>query len=344
MNRHPKLQQNNPSGPRPDQKPDAAVAKVRQVVVDADQAGQRLDNFCMAQFRQVPKSRIYRAIRKGEVRVNGKRKKAEYRLQADDKVRLPPIVHDAQKSIPASPSLIEQLEQQIIFENDQLLVLDKPSGVAVHGGSGVSHGVIEALREARKDQLHDVSKMELVHRLDRDTSGCLLIAKKRSWLRALHKQMRENQIEKRYLALVKGQWPHGRYVCDAPLAITLRGQGERYAYVSENSNEKGAKSARTEFWPQDFYQGATLMAAQLHTGRTHQIRAHAKHLGHPVAGDERYGDAGFNRQLKHFGLRRLFLHASFVAFTDPVTGDTQSFSAPLSTELKKVIDRFEAGG
>ena len=307
----------------------------RRVEVDPEAAGTRLDQFLMRLLPSVPRSRVFRIVRKGEVRVNGKRAGPEQRLQEHDIVRVPPIRIEAEPA-PGEPARVpsrvrENVEAAIISEDDRLIVLDKPAGVAVHGGSGLSFGVIEALRAMRPDE-----DLELVHRLDRETSGCLLIARRRSALRTLHELMREGQVDKRYLTLVKGHWNLGHTKIDQPLRTDTRVSGERTVKVHESG-----KSALSEFRPIQFFSNeATLLEVTLHTGRTHQIRVHAAHVGHPVAGDEKYGDEAFNASMKEAGLNRMFLHAHSVSFEWPqgAHGGLFSASAPLPPELSEAID------
>ena len=298
--------------------------------VTADEAGQRIDNFLMRHFKTVPRSRVYRLLRKGEVRVNRKRVDAEYRIQEGDEVRLPPvrIETDAQPGRPSS-SLLELIERAVIFQDRHLLVIDKPAGVAVHGGSGMSFGVIEALRASRPRET-----LELVHRLDRDTSGCLLIARDRSTLTALHALIRNGGMHKTYLALVAGSWQLGTKRIDAPLATDNRQHGERHVRVAE-----AGKDSVSVFKPVQFFgQLATLMEVDIPTGRTHQIRVHASFAGHPLLGDDKYGDRARNADLKAHGLKRTFLHAQSVAFEWPGSGVPFHVSAPLPEELAAVLD------
>ena len=296
-------------------------AKVRKVRVDAEQAGQRIDNFLRRELPGVPKGRLYRILRRGEVRVNGGRIRAEYKLQEGDEVRVPP----ARVRAPGDPpgeGAVNRILDRIIFEDKKLLVIDKPSGVAVHGGSGISHGVIELLRHARPE-LEDLS---LVHRLDRETSGCLVMAKKRSALRELHERFREGVVEKNYLALVVGDWQYGDQLIDKPLLVENRRGGERHVIVS-----KGGKSAQTRVALSRTFGKYSL----LHCAR-HKPGAHTRFvctcwrlLEFPILGDERYGDEDENRKAKKFGLKRLFLHAQSIAFPDD-SGNEHHFTAPLS--------------
>jgi 23S rRNA pseudouridine955/2504/2580 synthase len=298
--------------------------------VTADEAGQRIDNFLMRHFKTVPRSRVYRLLRKGEVRVNRKRVDAEYRIQEGDELRLPPVRIDADAE-PGRPStsLLELLERSVIFQDRHLLVIDKPAGVAVHGGSGMSFGVIEALRASRPRET-----LELVHRLDRDTSGCLLIARDRSTLTALHALIRNGGMHKTYLALVAGSWQLGTKRIDAPLATDNRQHGERHVRVAT-----AGKDSVSVFKPVQFFGSlATLMEVDIPTGRTHQIRVHASFAGHPLLGDDKYGDRERNADLKAQGLKRTFLHAQSVAFEWPGSGVPFHVSAPLPAELAAVLD------
>jgi 23S rRNA pseudouridine955/2504/2580 synthase len=308
-------------------------AAVRHVTVGEDAAGQRLDNFLVRYLATVPRSHVFRLVRRGEVRINGKRAKPEQRLLASDSVRIPPIRVDAQAPAPRVPRhLTEQVTGAIVHEDERLLVLDKPAGIAVHGGSGTSFGVIEALRAARPQD----ETLELVHRLDRDTSGCLLVARKAATLRALHAKLRESDFEKRYLTLVKGHWNLGQKRIDVPLRTDIRVSGERTVKAHESG-----KAAVSDFRPVQFFGNrATLMEVTLHTGRTHQIRVHAAYAGHPVAGDPKYGDEAFNEEMRALGLERMFLHAHSIGFAWPRTGEPFSASAPLPADLGAVLDRL----
>ncbi len=300
--------------------------------VTQEEAGQRIDNFLMRHFRTVPRSRVYRLLRKGEVRVNRKRVEAEYRLVAGDEVRLPPVRIDTRAS-PQRPSssLLGLIEQAVIFQDRHLLVIDKPSGVAVHGGSGLSFGVIEALRESRPRET-----LELVHRLDRDTSGCLLIARDRATLTSLHALIRDGGMQKTYLALVAGNWQLGTKRIDAPLATDARERGERHVRVAMSG-----KASVSNFKPVQFFGSrATLMEVGIPTGRTHQIRVHAAHAGHPLLGDDKYGERTRNADLKALGLKRIFLHAQSVAFDWPGSGVPFHVSAPLPADLAAVLDEI----
>ena len=298
-------------------------------VGDAE-AGQRIDNFLLREFKTVPRSRVYRLLRKGEVRVNRKRVDAEYRLAAGDEVRLPPVrIEPAGTPGRPSASLQALIERAVIHQDRHLLVVDKPSGVAVHGGSGMSFGVIEALRASRPDE-----DLELVHRLDRDTSGCLLVARDRPTLSGLHALIREGGLHKTYLALVSGSWQLGRKRIDAPLATDARERGERHVRVAA-----AGKDSVSVFRPVQFFgKLATLMEVEILTGRTHQIRVHAVYAGHPLLGDDKYGDRERNAALREYGLKRIFLHAHSVAFDWPGTGVPFHASAPLPADLAAVLD------
>jgi 23S rRNA pseudouridine955/2504/2580 synthase len=318
----------------------AERSQARMAEVGPEEAGQRLDKVLSRWLPEVPLTRIFRIVRKGEVRVNGGRATPEQRLELGDKVRVPPVKAQSQTAevraatghSPVPPRLLEKVRAAIIHEDDRVLVLDKPSGLAVHGGSGLDFGVIEALRALRPDE-----PLELAHRLDRDTSGLLLVARKRSALRELHAMLRDGTVEKKYLALVAGRWELGKKLIDAPLHTDARVGGERTVRVGE-----GGKSARTQFsLVQQYGARASLIEAELDTGRTHQIRVHAAWCRHPVAGDPKYGDADANAELREFGLNRLFLHAHHLTFAW-AGGGPQSFSAPLPPELKAVLDALTA--
>ena len=304
---------------------------VKLVTIAADEAGQRIDNFLRNQLKGVPKSMIYRIVRKGEVRVNKKRIKPEYKLQPGDEVRIPPVRIAERDEAPVSAKLdkVAALNDCIIFEDDHLLVLNKPSGTAVHGGSGLSFGVIEGLRALRPEARF----LELVHRLDRETSGVLLVAKKRSALRALHEQLRMKGMQKDYLALVRGQWQSHCKVVQAPRLKNILQSGERIVRV----NAEG-KPSETRFKVEERFEHATLVKASPVTGRTHQIRVHALHAGHPIAFDDRYGDRDFDAELKGTGLDRLFLHAAALRFEHPNTGETMRVEAPMDKKLRHCLD------
>ncbi len=305
------------------------ATKVQFVTIDDNHAGQRIDNFLLTLLKGVPKSRVYRILRKGEVRVNKKRIKPVYRLIDGDIVRVPPVTMSEEKELP-NPKLakIASLESNIIFEDNYLIVMNKPSGIAVHGGSGLKFGLIEGLRALRPD----AKFLELVHRLDRDTSGCILIAKRRSTLRALHEQLREKTVEKNYLALVLGQWDKSDKAVNAPLLKNTVQSGERIVRV----NPEG-KDSYTRFKIEQRFEDCTLVQASPVTGRTHQIRVHTLHTGHPIAGDDKYGDKDFDKKMKAIGLNRLFLHSANLRFFHPNVEETMFFEAPLDDVLKRTL-------
>ncbi|ENR5391812.1 23S rRNA pseudouridine(955/2504/2580) synthase RluC [Providencia rettgeri] len=304
--------------------------QVQFIDISDDEAGQRIDNFLLTKLKGVPKSMIYRIIRKGEVRVNKGRIKPEYKLVEGDQVRVPPVRVAERETAPVSAKLdkVAALANCILFEDDVLLVLNKPSGTAVHGGSGLSFGVIEGLRALRPEARF----LELVHRLDRDTSGILLVAKKRSALRALHEQLRLKQMQKDYLALVRGNWQSHMKVVQAPLLKNILQSGERVVKVSSEG-----KPSETRFKVEERFDNATLVKASPVTGRTHQIRVHTLYAGHPIAFDDRYGDKQFDSQLVGTGLNRLFLHASALKFTHPKTGEEMRLQAPLDNQLNHCL-------
>lgn len=275
---------------------------VRFVTIEEDQAGQRLDNFLLAQLRSLPRSRLYRILRKGEVRVNKGRVGPDYRLCAGDIVRIPPVKLSAKPAIPGvSPNLSKLLKASILFEDNGLIVINKPEGLAVHGGSGVSLGLIEALRQVRDD----CKFLELVHRLDRDTSGCLMIAKKRAILRECHAALREKTARKTYTALAVGRWPAGLDSVNAPLKKNTLQSGERMVSVAVDG-----KPSETRFRVLKSYGKLSLIEAMPITGRTHQIRVHAKVAGYPLCGDVKYGVPSVNADMAAKGYKRLFLHAT----------------------------------
>lgn len=304
--------------------------KVQILTVADDEAGQRIDNYLRTRLKGVPKSLLYRILRKGEVRVNKKRIKPEYKLQAGDEVRVPPIRVSEKEEAPVSAKLtrVAALADCILYEDDGLIVLNKPSGTAVHGGSGLSFGVIEGLRALRPEARF----LELVHRLDRDTSGILLVAKKRSVLRDLHEQLRVKTVQKDYLALVRGQWQKHCKVVQAPLMKNVLQSGERIVRVSAEG-----KPSETRFEVVERFEQATLVKASPVTGRTHQIRVHTLHAGHPIAFDDKYGDRDFDAQVAASGLNRLFLHAAAIRFRHPQTGQEMLIEAPLDGILKRTM-------
>ena len=318
----------------------AAAPAVKWLSVDEESVGQRLDNFLMRHLKGVPKTHIYRIIRSGEVRINKGRASADSRVEVGDQVRLPPV-RVSEKVIEKALHPAPGREFPLLLEDDFLLAIDKPAGVAVHGGSGVSFGVIEQLRQARPQ----AKLLELVHRLDRDTSGILLVAKKRSALKHLQDQFRERETGKTYLALVKGEWPAKLKVIDQPLLKFLlpgkEGQdGERRVRVTAPEDPDGMRSITLVKVAQR-WAGATLLEVTIKTGRTHQIRVHLSAQGHPIAGDDKYGDFEWNRQLQKLeskGLKRMFLHAWRLQFNHPGTAERVALQADLPPELKAYLD------
>ncbi len=314
------MQENSPS------ETGTRITRVRKVRVNEDRAGQRIDNFLRSELPGVPKGRVYRLLRRGEVRVNGGRVRAEYKLKEGDEVRIPPA-RVSTGGTPPPAKLAAAMLDRVLYEDKRLLVVDKPAGVAVHGGSGVSHGVVELLRHARPD----LKDLDLVHRIDRATSGCLVMAKRRSALRELHERFREGRVEKNYLALVTGDWQYGDQLIDVPLMVTNRKSGERHVVVSNKGKE-----AQTRVSLSRTYGVYSLLQCAPVTGRTHQLRVHLQHAGHPILGDERYGDEQANEQARALGLSRLFLHAQSIAFADD-SGNELHFTAPLSDDLERFL-------
>ncbi|MDR1425067.1 MAG: RluA family pseudouridine synthase [Azoarcus sp.] len=299
---------------------------VRRERIDETVAGQRIDNYLLRIAKGVPKSHIYRILRGGEVRVNGRRVRQTYRLVLGDEVRIPPLrtgEAPAERPVPAGPPL------PVAYEDEALLVLDKPAGLAVHGGSGVSFGVIERLRAQRPE----ARLLELAHRLDRETSGLLIVAKKRSALTTLHDMMRAGHVEKRYLALVAGQWLNPLQHVKAPLFKYLTAEGERRVRVAPHGKPAHSIVRLLKRW-RDF----SLLEVELKTGRTHQIRVHLAHLGFPLAGDDKYGDFARNKTLEGEGLRSMFLHAAKLAFSHPVSGARIELESPLPAGLQSFLD------
>jgi 23S rRNA pseudouridine955/2504/2580 synthase len=313
--------------------PETARTGVQFVTIDASHQGQRLDNFLLTALKGVPRTHVYRLLRKGEVRVNKGRAKPDYRLEAGDVVRLPPVRRGesagqavTEKAVAAGK--FDWLNERILYEDEHLLVLDKPAGLAVHGGSGQSVGLIEALRALRPQNPF----LELAHRLDRGTSGCLLIAKSRNALVRLHDQLRAGEINKFYLALVDGAWRGGARRVEAQLEQHRPKGGERHVAVGEEGKESAS-----DFTPKEKFSSSALVEVLLHTGRMHQARVHAAHIQHPIAGDDRYGNADFNQWMKEKGLRRLFLHAARLEFAHPMTERRMKVVAPLPDELEQVL-------
>ena len=311
--------------------------QVSFVTITEDHLGQRIDNFLITHLKGVPKSAVYKILRKGEVRVNKKRIKPVYKLQLDDVVRIPPIkIAERQDDfVPSKLEKVKQLEDAILFEDKYLIVINKPSGMAVHGGSGLSYGLIEALRSLRPDE----RSLELVHRLDRDTSGCLLIAKRRSVLTALHEQLREKTMEKNYWALVDGQWESKTKNVKEGLRKNTLQSGERIVRV-DNSEE--GKPSHTRFKVLERFDECSLVQASPVTGRTHQIRVHTQCQGHPIACDDKYGDQAFDAGMRKIGLNRLFLHAHDLSFYHPKNETTMRVEAPLDKTLINCIKTLRA--
>jgi 23S rRNA pseudouridine955/2504/2580 synthase len=305
---------------------------VRELVGE-DAAAQRIDNFLLRRCKGVPKSHIYRIVRSGQVRVNGRRVEPDHRLQYGDEVRIPPL--RVGPSIPSASAPPGSAQLDVLFEDEALVALNKPAGMAVHGGSGVSYGVIELMRRQRPGSRF----LELVHRLDRETSGVLLVAKQRPALVALHDLLRQGAVEKRYLALVKGSWQQPALEIRLPLHKYVTEAGERRVVVRPDGKE-----ARSLIEPRRRWAGFSLLEVELKTGRTHQIRVHLAHLGFPLCGDEKYGDFVLNRRLRRSGLTRMFLHAQSVAFRHPTTGKPVELHAPLAGELSAFLERLDASG
>ena len=310
--------------------PNQTRTGVRKVRIDAEQAGQRVDNFLRRELPGLPKGRLYRLLRRGEVRVNGGRVKADYKLAAGDELRIPPVTLESGPAAPSAATAASLLSR-IVFEDRDLLVLDKPPGLAVHGGSGLSHGAIELLRAARPE-LRDLS---LAHRIDRETSGCLVFAKRRSVLRQLHESFRRGEVAKNYLALVHGDWQFGERRIDRPLLVSHRKSGERHVVVSS-----GGKPAVTHVRLSRLYPGYSLLQCSPETGRTHQIRVHLADAGHAIAGDERYSAESDQILASSPRPPRLFLHAQSISFLDS-RGNDRLFTAPIPEDLQRFLGRLE---
>jgi 23S rRNA pseudouridine955/2504/2580 synthase len=304
-------------------------SKTQFIEISKDQADRRIDNFLLTILHIVPKSHIYRLLRSGNIRVNKKRVRPDYRIQTGDILRIPPLEIRARKRFDQFPSsLTKKVVDRVLYEDDNLLIVNKLSGLAVHGGSGVDFGLIQILRAVRSD----VHFMELAHRLDRETSGCLIIAKKHRILRELHQLFQDGQIEKVYYALTLGHWPRKVSRIEVPLRKNVMQSGERMVKV-----DTAGKKALTEFRVRKMFEEATFVEAKLKTGRTHQVRVHAQYAGHPVAGDEKYGDRAFNKKMRQKGLHRLFLHAYQVSFVLPSIGKSILVKAPLDRDLQKIL-------
>ncbi len=305
---------------------------VQFIEATSEDEGQRIDNFLMRHLRQVPKTLIYRIIRKGEVRVNKGRIKQNYRVQAGDIVRIPPVRLPEKTEVVLPTQQMSRIEAAILYEDADLMVINKPSGIAVHGGSGISWGLIELVRGLRPL----AKRLELVHRLDRDTSGCILLAKKASVLKALHAQVREDQLKKQYLALVKGHWLKNKQKVDLPLKKNTLQSGERVVRV-----DREGKPSISYFQVERQFEFCSLVRVRLKTGRTHQIRVHAQSSGYPIIGDEKYGDKAVNKQFRHLGFKRLALHAHKLGFTHPVTEQWMEIEAPLDETWQQLFQKLE---
>jgi 23S rRNA pseudouridine955/2504/2580 synthase len=309
-------------------------SSISLITIDPGQAGQRIDNFLVKHLKGVPKSHIYRLLRSGQVRVNSGRKKPHYKLQAGDILRIPPVRITENQDYQIPESVIQLLKNAIVFENDDIVAINKPSGIAVHKGSGLPFGVIEAFRQMNPEQ-----PLELVHRLDRETSGCLLLAKNRQILAQLHELLRHEKIiriEKTYIALLHGQWPHGKKTIDIAIGKIKR-SGEHMMQTDESGD-----NAISHFEPLEIFDlgeniKCSLMKITIETGRTHQIRVHAQHSGFPIIGDSKYGDKIANRYFRKLGLKRLFLHAQrlYLPLVDPIT-----IYAPLSDDLESILQQL----
>jgi 23S rRNA pseudouridine955/2504/2580 synthase len=309
---------------------------VTRLTVGDEAQGQRLDNYLARVLKGVPKSHIYRIVRSGEVRVNRHRAEASTRLEAGDELRIPPVRARASGEAAVRTAPPGLAMPPILYEDDALIAVDKPAGVAVHGGSGISFGVIERLRIGRPDARF----LELVHRLDRETSGVLLVAKKRGALVDLHAQLREGKVEKRYRVLVRGRWRDAMRRVDLPLHATRR-DGEKRVHVAREGRPSATIFRRERGWP-ELDPPLALLEAELETGRTHQIRVHLTHLGFPLAGDDKYGDFAWNRELARLGLKRMFLHAASVRFVHPTTGELMTVQAPLPDDLAGFLTSLDA--
>ena len=320
-------------------KASASKASVSMLTIDEGSVGQRIDNFLSKTLKGVPKSHLYRILRSGEVRVNSKRIDATYRLAIGDLVRIPPIRASIQEEIPANRSPVApRFEQAIIFEDEAILVIDKPAGYAVHGGSGISRGVIEQLRMERPH----AKFLELVHRLDRETSGVLMLAKKRSALVQLHEAIRNNYMDKRYVMLVYGKWTEKQKRVVLPLQKYVLSSGERRVSVQDDGQESETIFHLRKNFGLEGKEQFSLLEAQLITGRTHQLRVQLAHLGFPIAGDDKYGDFALNKALQKRGLKRMFLHSAETGIRHPLSGEKLKLVAPLPAELKKFLQQLEA--
>lgn len=304
---------------------------VSQVNIDENQAGQRIDNFLMKHLKGVPRSHIYRLLRSGQVRINSGRIKPHYKLQSGDVLRIPPVLIKENDSSQIPQSVLQKLESAIVFENDDIIAINKPAGIAVHKGSGLNFGVIEALRQLLPEQ-----PLELVHRLDRETSGCLLLAKNRQILAELHEMLRQEKlthIEKTYIALIDGLWTQGKTTIDIGLSKVKR-SGEHMVQIDKHGDRAISRFELIKNFAEHTARACSLMKITIDTGRTHQIRVHAQHSGHPIIGDSKYGNKEANRYYREAGLKRQFLHAAqlYLPLPDPIT-----IKAPLSDELEALL-------
>lgn len=305
---------------------------VTRAKITENEAGQRVDNYLLRHFKGVPRSHIYRILRKGEVRINKKRIKPAYKLLAGDEIRLPPVRYSSSGPRRPPDEVVQRIESRIVYDDDRVIIVNKPSGLAVHAGSGVDYGVIDAMQLLSKG----ADEVFLVHRLDRETSGCLLIARDRPAMLYLQQALKKGEISKHYSTLLKGRWGQGRKVIELPLLRNKIQGGERLVQVDEDG-----KMARSIFLPIREFKQASLMKVELITGRTHQIRVHAAESGFPVAGDRLYGDQAFNYEMKSVGLRRMFLHAQSLSFPHPDDGRMLTIDPPLDEDLQSVLDNLE---
>ena len=306
--------------------------KNRTYIVESGGSCQRIDNFLFSRLKGVPKSHVYRLLRTGKIRVNGNRVKQTHRLKMQDKVLVPALRLTTKKAPVIADNLVKLIQSSILYEDESILAINKPSGIAVHPGTKVSFGIIEILRAARPN----AAFLELVHRLDRGTSGCLLVAKNKNMLSELHELLRTRNVEKEYFALVKGQWKHRNERIFKPLMI----KHNKLGHLVQTGQDSRFKSAVTSFTPHKIFAEHSLVRARISTGRTHQIRIHAAQMGHPVAGDRKYGDFAFNRMCRKNGLKRLFLHAAKIEFECRSNGVKYAITAPMDVELKRYLDKF----
>ena len=315
--------------------------KATFVIIDEASEAQKIDNFLLKILKNIPKSHVYKILRSGEVRVNKKRVDTSYRLKLEDLVRIPPIAMEGQKNqtteAPKWPHTA-WFEKSILYEDEALLAINKPSGIAVHGGSGLNFGVIELIRHLRPH----AKFLELVHRIDRDTSGILLIAKKRSALVMMHEMMRQNRIEKKYTMMVQGHWTEAKKIVELRLKKTLTNRGERRVHVTIDENDEDQQMSKSIFYLKKILGPYSLLEAKLVTGRTHQLRVQLSHLGYPILGDDKYGDFKLNKSLEKKGFKRLFLHAFIMKMKHPLTEEPLALNAPLPDELATFISQSQS--